>query len=64
MAPANGRQKPHFVSKEKIHEEDPGNGVDGSNRARLRRSGEGGERSMLRFRRLLCLLRRVLEAGS
>jgi hypothetical protein len=51
-------------SKEKIHEEDQGNGVNGSNRARLCRSGEGGERSMLRIRRLLCLLRRVLEAGS
>jgi hypothetical protein len=35
------------ISKEKIHEEDQGNCVDGSNRARLCRSGEGGERSML-----------------
>jgi hypothetical protein len=48
-------------SKEKIHEEDQGNCLDGSNCARVCRSGEGSERSMLRFRRLLCFLRRVLE---
>jgi hypothetical protein len=50
-------------SKEKNHEEDAGNCVDGSDRARFCRSGAGGECSMLRFSRLLCFLRRrVLEA--
>jgi len=50
-------------SKEKNHEEDACNCVDGSDRTRFCRSGAGGERSVLRFARLLCFMRRrVLEA--
>jgi hypothetical protein len=46
-------------SKEKNHEEHSSNSVDGSDRARLYRSGEGSERNMLCFRRLLCFLFRM-----
>jgi hypothetical protein len=49
-------------SKEKNHEEVACDCVDGSNRARFCGSGTGGERSVLRFSRMLCFLRRRVLA--
>jgi hypothetical protein len=43
-------------SKEKNREEHSRNSVDGSDRTRFYRSGEGRELNMLCFRRLLCFL--------
>jgi hypothetical protein len=56
---AIGPQKPICFLKGEKYEEHSSNCVDGSDRTRLNRSGEGGERNMLSFRRLLCLLFRL-----
>jgi len=59
------RQKPHLIfQRRRIHEKATSNSVDGSDRAWFCRCGKGGERIVLRFSRLLCLLQRVLEVGS
>jgi hypothetical protein len=55
-------------SKEKNHEENhqevAGNCVAGRDRSRFRRSGAGGERSVLRLARMLRFLRWLVLAAS
>lgn len=61
------QKRPHLIfQRRKIHLDDQCNCVDGSDCARVCGNGAGGERTVLRFSRLLRPLQRVLtiRAGS
>jgi hypothetical protein len=62
-SPSANKTTTFDFSKEKNHEKDACNCVDGRNRARFCRSGAGGERSVLRFTRMLRFLRRRVLAA-
>jgi len=59
MALPSVHKKPIRFFKGEKYEEHSSISVDGSDRARLYRSGEGSECNMLCFRRLLCFLFRL-----